>query len=139
MFATDEDAAAYQARLNDKAVNNRVYTSKKENYLRAGDVEFIDLNGDGIINQGSGTVGDPGDKQIIGSTQPRYNYSLQFGADWNGFDVSIFLQGVGKRNWYPTEYAYDFWGPYSFPSLSFIHRDFMNNTCLLYTSPSPRD
>ncbi|WP_312716449.1 SusC/RagA family TonB-linked outer membrane protein [Sphingobacterium multivorum] len=128
LFATDEDAAAYQARLNDKAVNNRVYTSKKENYLRAGDVEFIDLNGDGIINQGSGTVGDPGDKQIIGSTQPRYNYSLRFGADWNGFDVSIFLQGVGKRNWYPTEYAYDFWGPYSFPSLSFIHRDFMNNT-----------
>ena len=128
LFATDEDAAAYQARIDDKAVNNRVYTSKKENYLRAGDVEFIDINNDGIINEGSGTLADPGDKVIIGNTQPRYNYSLRLGADWLGFDVSAFFQGVGQRDWFPTQTAYDFWGPYSFPSLSFIHKDFLSNS-----------
>ena len=31
------------------------------------------------------------------------------------------------RDRYPTTYAYDFWGPYSFPSLSFIHKDFTDN------------
>lgn len=128
LFATDEEAADYQSRIDDKAVNNRVYTSNQQNYLRAGDVEFIDLNGDGIINQGSGTVDDPGDRTIIGNTQPRYNYSMQLGADWGGIDISAFFQGVGKRDWYPTQNAYYFWGPYSFPSLSFIHNDFLTNT-----------
>lgn len=127
LFATDEDAAAYQAKINDKAVNGRVYSSKKDNHLMAGDVEFIDLDGDNVISEGSGTVADPGDKRIIGNTLPRYSYSFRLGADWNGIDFSAFFQGVGKRNWYPTSYAYDFWGPYSFSSLSFIHKDFMDN------------
>lgn len=127
LFATDEDAAAYQAEINDKAVNNRVYASKQDNYLRAGDVEFIDLNGDKVINEGSGTVNDPGDKRIIGNSLPRYSYSFRLGANWNGFDISAFFQGVGKQDWFPTTYAYYFWGPYSFPSLSFIQNDFLGN------------
>lgn len=127
LFATDEEAAAYQAKINDKAVNGRVYSSKKDNHLMAGDVKFIDLDGDNVISEGSGTVADPGDKRIIGNSLPRYSYSFRLGADWNGIDFNAFFQGVGKRNWYPTTYAYDFWGPYSFPSLSFIHKDFTDN------------
>lgn len=127
LFATDEDAAAYQAEYNDKAVNGRVYSSKNDNYLRAGDVQFIDLDGDKVISEGSGTVSDPGDKRIIGNSLPRYSYSLRLGANWQGIDVSVFFQGVGKQDWYPTTYAYNFWGPYSFPSLSFIHEDFLSN------------
>ena len=125
LFATDEEAAAYQAKINDKAVNGRVYSSKKDNHLMAGDVKFMDLDGDNVISEGSGTVADPGDKRIIGNSLPRYSFRL--GADWNGIDFNAFFQGVGKRNWYPTTYAYDFWGPYSFPSLSFIHKDFTDN------------
>lgn len=127
LFASDEDARRYQENINDMAVNNRVYTSKTDNYLRAGDVEFMDLNDDQKVNEGSGTVDDPGDKRIIGNSLPRYSYSFRLGASWNGFDVSAFFQGVGKQDWYPTTYAYDFWGPYSFPSLSFIHKDFLSN------------
>lgn len=127
LFATDEEAAAYQAQINDKAVNGRVYSSKKDNYLRAGDVKFKDLNGDNVISMGSGTVADPGDKRIIGNSLPRYSYSFRAGANWQGIDFSVFFQGIGKQDWYPTTYAYNFWGPYSFPSLSFIHKDFMKN------------
>lgn len=127
LFASDEDAAAYQAEYNDKAVNGRVYSSKTDNYLRAGDVQFIDLDGDKIISEGSGTVSDPGDKRIIGNSLPRYSYSLRLGANWQGIDISVFFQGVGKQDWYPTTYAYNFWGPYSFPSLSFIHKDFLSD------------
>lgn len=93
----------------------------------AGDVEFIDIDNNGSIDEGSGTVDSPGDKCIIGNKLPRYNYSFRIDGNYAGFDLSVFFQGVGKQDWYPTNYAYDFWGPYSFPSLSFIHSGFMDN------------
>jgi len=128
LFESDEAAAEWSSKIkSDAAVNGRIYKSKNDNYLRAGDVEFIDLNGDGSITEGAGTVDDPGDREIIGNSTPRFTYSFRMGANWNGFDVSAFFQGVGKQDWYPTTYAYDFWGPYSFPSLSFIHKDFVDN------------
>lgn len=124
LFASDAEAAAYQASVDDRAVNNRVYSSRTDAYLRAGDVMFLDLDGDGVISEGSGTVDDPGDRRIIGNRLPRYSYSLRLGADWLGIDFSIFFQGVGRQNWYPTQYSYTFWGPYSLPSASFIPKDF---------------
>ncbi len=66
-----------------------------------GDVKYKDLNGDGDIRNGNGTVDDPGDMKVIGNSTPRFLYGLRLGADWKGFDVSVFLQGVGKR---------DYWG-----------------------------
>ena len=127
LFATDEEAAAYQAEINDKAVNNRVYSSKTESSLKAGDVRFLDLDGDKVISEGSGTVSDPGDKRIIGNETPRYSYTFRLGAEYAGIDFSVFFQGVGKRDWYPTQYSYNFWGPYSQPAVSFIHKDFLEN------------
>lgn len=131
LFATDQEAAEYQSRIDDKAVNQRVYGSKgvNENYLRAGDMKFMDLDGDNIISQGSGTVDSPGDQRIIGNSLPRYSYSFRFDLSWNNIDVSAFFQGVGKRNWYPSngQSSFDFWGPYAFPSTSFVHKDFENN------------
>lgn len=62
-----------------------------------GDVKFVDLDGDGYITPGSGTNGDPGDQKVIGNTTPRYEYSFRLGADYKGFDFSIFFQGIGKR------------------------------------------
>ncbi|MDR2065803.1 MAG: SusC/RagA family TonB-linked outer membrane protein [Prevotellaceae bacterium] len=65
--------------------------------FRPGDVKFVDLNGDGYITPGSSTFGDPGDKKVIGNSTPRYQYGFKLGADWKGFDFSIFFQGVGAR------------------------------------------
>lgn len=132
LFKTDREAAEYSARIDDTAVNQRVRNGNPEcgNYLRAGDVKFIDLNGDGKINAGSGRLDDPGDREIIGNTLPRYNYSFRLGFNWMGVDVAAFFQGVGKRNWYPAagQASYDFWGPYAFPPTAFIHEDFASNT-----------
>jgi hypothetical protein len=33
--------------------------------------------------------------------------------DWNNFDLGIFLQGIGKRDYYPKDYLY--WGFYQQP------------------------
>lgn len=62
-----------------------------------GDVKFADLNGDGLIDSGSGTVDDPGDRKVIGNSTPRYEYGFRLGADYKGVDFSVFFQGVGKR------------------------------------------
>ena len=92
-------------------------------------MRFADLNGDNVIGAGAGTVDDPGDKRIIGNTTPRYNYSFRLNASWSGIDVSAFFQGIGKRDWYPpynstSQGANSFWGPYSFPSTSFVEKSF---------------
>ncbi len=63
-----------------------------------GDVKFKDLNGDGVINNGSQLIDDHGDLEIIGNSTPRYEYSFRVDADWKGFDLSVFLQGIGKRD-----------------------------------------
>ena len=63
-----------------------------------GDVKFVDLNGDGVIDYGSNLLNDRGDLSVIGNTTPRYEYSFRFDADYKGFDFSIFFQGIGKRD-----------------------------------------
>jgi len=67
-----------------------------------GDVRFKDLNGDGEINYGTNTVGNPGDLTVIGNNLPRYQYGFQVGVSWKGFDANAFFQGVGKRNIWAT-------------------------------------
>jgi TonB-linked SusC/RagA family outer membrane protein len=62
-----------------------------------GDVKFRDLNGDGEINNGKGTLADHGDLEMIGNSNPRYEYGFRIGADYKGFDISAFFQGVASR------------------------------------------
>jgi TonB-linked SusC/RagA family outer membrane protein len=62
-----------------------------------GDVKFRDINGDGEINNGKGTLADHGDLEKLGNSLPRYEYGFRVGADFKGFDISAFFQGVGKR------------------------------------------
>lgn len=81
----------------------------------AGDLKFIDINGDGKIDYGKGTLDDHGDLERIGSQSPRYFFGINLGANWNGIGVSVFLQGVGKRDWYPSCESGFFWGMYNRP------------------------
>jgi TonB-linked SusC/RagA family outer membrane protein len=53
----------------------------------AGDIRFVDVNGDGKIT--------PDDRTNIGSSIPKYYYGANITADWKGFDIGIFMQGVG--------------------------------------------
>jgi TonB-linked SusC/RagA family outer membrane protein len=67
-----------------------------------GDIKFKDLNGDGKIDGGAGTLDDHGDLKVIGNALPRYEYSFRLGANWNNFDIDLFFQGVGKRSRWMT-------------------------------------
>lgn len=67
-----------------------------------GDIKYKDLNGDGKIDGGKGTLEDHGDLKVIGNTLPRYEYSFRIGGSWKGFDLDLFFQGVGKRSSWQT-------------------------------------
>ncbi len=115
-----------EADVKNHANQNSVIVSES----LPGDLKFKDLNGDHVINSGSWTLKDHGDYKIIGNSQSRYNYSLLLGADWNGFDLSAFFQGVGKRQFYPTSSGmnvdYEF---YSYFATQWTHLtpELMNN------------
>ena len=74
--------------------------------IEPGDLKYKDLTGDGKINKGSNTADDPGDYKIIGNDRSRFPFGLDLNADWNGFDLRIFVQGVAKKDWYPTGYKF---------------------------------
>jgi hypothetical protein len=44
---------------------------------------------------------------------PRYQFGLNLDFKWNGIGISAFLQGVGKRDWYPISGSDFFWGGYA--------------------------
>lgn len=112
-----------------------------------GDIKYKDLNGDGNVDFGANTLDDHGDLKVIGNSTPRYQYGFRLGADFKGFDLSAFVQGVGRRdlwasgpifipgfNWDEAWYAHqqDYWTPenqdayYPRPTAQFANNDNMN-------------
>ena len=81
----------------------------------AGDLKFIDVNGDGEIGVGKGTLEDHGDLERIGNVTPRYQFGLNLDFRWNNIGLSLFFQGLGKRDWYPACESGFFWGMYNRP------------------------
>lgn len=69
-----------------------------------GDVLYKNFDDDATtIWSGKGTADDPGDQRIIGNSTPRFHYGINAGLSWKGFDLSIFLRGVGKRDFWRTD------------------------------------
>jgi TonB-linked SusC/RagA family outer membrane protein len=85
---------------NQNAINASGY--------KPGDIQYADLNGDGEIAYGSNTVGDPGDRTIIGNSTLKYLYGFTTGVTWKGIDFSLFIQGQGHADYVPTNNY--FWG-----------------------------
>ena len=92
-FTSDADVAA--------SADQSALTTGSFKYT-AGDIKYQDLNGDGKINTGKGTIDDHGDLVRIGNGLPRFEYSLRLGGMFYGFDAEILFQGVGKRDMWST-------------------------------------
>lgn len=98
----------------DSHASQKLIQSSSKNIWYPGDVKIKDLNNDGVIDYGTNTLDDHGDKTVIGNSLPRFSYSLNLSADWNNIFVSAFFQGVGKQDWYPSSECI-FWGQYNRP------------------------
>ncbi len=62
------------------------YNAKYHKNAQIGDVKFLDLNNDNII--------DDNDKTNIGDGFPDFTYGFGFDGSYKGFDLSLFFQGV---------------------------------------------
>lgn len=123
LFQTDQDAKDYS--VNQDFVNRERLSSPGTSHnLQAGDMKFVDLNGDGVVNNGQNTLSNHGDLRIIGNNLPRFPFGINGSAAWDGFSISVFFQGIGHQDWYPGNETYFFWGPYGRPYYSFIPKDF---------------
>ena len=72
--------------------------------VRPGDVKFKNLRDDdtstNVITSGDNTFDNPGDRKVIGNTTPRYQYGINLGMNYAGFDLNVILQGTGKRDYW---------------------------------------
>lgn len=74
------------------------------NALRLGDIKLVDISGpDGVPD---GKISADYDRTIIGNPFPELQYSFNLGANYKGFDIYAFFQGVTgieRYYWYNTE------------------------------------
>lgn len=102
-----------------------------------GDVKYEDINHDGKLDNGTNVLGDMGDREVIGNTTPRYNYTIQGSLSWKGISLSVLFQGVGKRDWAPN--GVYFWGSDAFAQVTVFkeHMDYWrpDNTDAYYPRP----
>jgi hypothetical protein len=68
-----------------------------------GDLKYLDLDNNGVINNGKNTSVDPGDMRIVGNERPQYLYGFNGNVSWKGLELSFFFQGVGKQDLFITE------------------------------------
>ena len=91
-----------------KYVLNGPSQSKIASVWYPGDIRYKNLNDDDEISPGDNTVDNPGDRRIIGNNTPRLRFGVTGGMSWKNIDLSIFFQGIGKRDVWIGDNA--FWG-----------------------------
>ena len=121
LFATDEEAQKYA-----NSVDLSYMVDGLTGGWKAGDIKFVDLDGDGEVSIGSNNVNDPGDRKILGNSLPSLSYGFTGSLRAYGFDASVFFQGTGNHYWYPDGHMMSFWGPYSYPYQTFLQKNFMD-------------
>lgn len=72
-----DDLAAYVSKLKDQDVKN----SHQGESLKVGDLKFVDVNGDGIINDD--------DKTELGDPNPDVTMGINLGFSYKGFDFNV--------------------------------------------------
>jgi TonB-linked SusC/RagA family outer membrane protein len=89
---TDKELQDYRAYIKDNNIGmpSGAAAALPNTRLALGDNMFRDLNGDGKITF-------PDDAKFLGTDDPRLIYSMNAGLEWNGFDLNVIFQGVGKR------------------------------------------
>ena len=63
-------------------------------------MRYVDANGDGVINNR--------DREWVGSDLPKAQFGLNLGAEWKGFDLSMFFSSIIRDAWNNSKYYTDF-------------------------------
>lgn len=74
-------------------LNNRPYFSASANAVTLGDIKYVDLNGDGIIdNKDVAPIGYP--------NRPMIQFGGKIGFAYKGFDIKVVLSGTAMGTYY---------------------------------------
>lgn len=84
----EEEVAEYYKTIN--GTGTLAPTENSNSQLRPGCVKKVDLNDDGAITTD--------DLYYYGDANPHYQFGINLGASYKGFDFSAFIQGVGQQN-----------------------------------------
>jgi TonB-linked SusC/RagA family outer membrane protein len=68
---------------------------RQNGQIKPGDVRFLDLNGDHVI--------DDKDRTIIGNPTPKLTYGINASVAYKGFDLSLFFLGAAKVDIYNAD------------------------------------
>jgi len=120
------DVGIFQTAAAAKAAPNQALFQGYYPLNVAGELQYADLNHDGKINYGNGTVSNPGDMSVIGNTTPRYNFGFGGNFTYGNFDLSIFFQGVGKESFSPGNSGY-YWSMFFAPYEN-VYQNIVGNT-----------
>lgn len=87
--------------------------------VQPGDIKYADVSGpngepDGVVNEY--------DRTVIDGRFPNFEYSINLGASWKGFDLSILGQGVSGVKHYVSD-----WGLRPFYQGTSISQDYIDN------------
>lgn len=77
VMQNDADVQAYL----DKNCKGNAANSKQGTSIKPGDLKFVDVNGDGVINDD--------DKTELGDPHPDVTMGITLGASYKGFDLSV--------------------------------------------------
>lgn len=85
-----QNAADVQAYL-DKNCKGNAANSLQGSSIQPGDLKFVDVNGDGVINED--------DKTEVGNPHPDITMGLSFNVGYKGFDLAVTTYGAfGQQN-----------------------------------------
>lgn len=77
VIQNEQDLAAYKSTL----LNGNPANSRQGSSLQVGDLKFVDVNGDGILNDN--------DKTNLGNPHPDVTMGINLGASYKGFDFNV--------------------------------------------------
>lgn len=90
IFQSDIEADAYRNSKGERLLPHAV----------AGDVKFVDVNGDGVI--------DDEDRVMIGKGMPDWTFGFNIRASWKGFDLSALFSATAGNDIYDATRRADF-------------------------------
>jgi TonB-linked SusC/RagA family outer membrane protein len=98
MNQTGYSVGQYKGYITDGFYNTQEEVNNSPDYafsgtpIQRGDLKYVDINGDGIINEQ--------DMVPIGfsSALPEIGYGFSFGGSYDNFDFSVLFQGVGNSS-----------------------------------------
>lgn len=117
-----ESDAAAAAAPNQSAINGAAW--------EAGDMQYADLNGDGVIDRGTSSIISEtgelnvGDLKVIGNNTARYTFGITPSVEYKGLSLNMFFQGL-FRDYYPDTGPHAGFWPYNGDLVS---QDFIDNS-----------